>query len=169
MSRYKPGQSGNPAGRPPGTKSAPSLIRDLLRDGVVTEDDLRSVVAAVLTKAKAGDLAAAALLLDRTIPKLRPAADPEEEGAVAAARAHGVLSAGPAGISLEQLVSGSFVAAMTRSAELSAASHPAAAIPPSAPAPSPPSPTEPPPPIRITMPPAPEADLGDFTPYNPIS
>lgn len=165
MSRFKKGQSGNPSGRPPGTKSAPSLIRDLLRDGVVTEHDLRAVVAAVLTKAKDGDLAAAALLLDRTIPKLRAAADPDEEGAVAAARAQGVMSVGPTGISLEQLVSGSFLAVVSRPAELPAASPPAAAILPSTPAAAAPPP-EPPRPIRITMPPAPDDGIDE--PYRPF-
>lgn len=165
MSRFQKGHSGNPAGRPPGTKSAPNLIRDLLRDGVVTEDDLRAVVAAVLAKAKDGDLAAAALLLDRTIPKLRPAVDAAEEEEIAAARARGALSAGFGGSTLEDLVAGSLsMVVMTRPPEQPAASQHAASLPthPSAATPLP----EPPRPIRITVPPAPDGDHGE--PYNPL-
>lgn len=166
MSRFQKGHSGNPAGRPPGTKSAPNLIRDLLRDGVVTEDDLRAVVAAVLAKAKDGDLAAAALLLDRTIPKLRPAVDAAEEEEVAAARARGALSAGFGGSTLEDLVAGSLsMVFMTKPAEQPAASQHAASLPtsPSTAAPLP----EPARPIRITVPvAAPDGDHGE--PYNPL-
>ncbi len=166
MSRFQKGHSGNPAGRPPGTKSAPNLIRDLLRDGVVTEDDLRAVVAAVLAKAKDGDLAAAALLLDRTIPKLRPAVDAAEEEEIAAARARGALSAGFGGSTLEDLVAGSLsMVVMTKPTELPAASQYAPAVLPTqvSAATTPAVPAQP---IRITVPAAPDGDPGE--PYNPL-
>lgn len=166
MSRFQKGHSGNPAGRPPGTKSAPNLIRDLLRDGVVTEDDLRAVVAAVLAKAKDGDLAAATLLLDRTIPKLRPAVDAAEEEEIAAARARGALSAGFGGSTLEDLVAGSLsMVVMTRPTEQPAApQHAASVLPAQASAAAPPA--KPAPPIRITVPAVPDGDQGE--PYNPL-
>ena len=166
MSRFQKGRSGNPAGRPPGTKSAANLIRDLLRDGVVTEDDLRAVVAAVLAKAKEGDLAAATLLLDRTIPKLRPAVDAAEEEEIAAARARGALSAGFGGSTLEDLVAGSLsMVVMTKPTELPAASQYAPAVLPTqvSAATTPAVPAQP---IRITVPAAPDGDPGE--PYNPL-
>ncbi|PZO66272.1 MAG: hypothetical protein DI635_01275 [Pseudoxanthomonas suwonensis] len=166
MSKFEKGRSGNPAGRPPGTKSAPNLIRDLLRDGVVTEDDLRAVVAAVLAKAKEGDLAAATLLLDRTIPKLRPAVDAAEEEEIAAARARGALSAGFGGSTLEDLVAGSLsMVVMTKPTELPAASQYAPAVLPTqvSAATTPAVPAQP---IRITVPAAPDGDPGE--PYNPL-
>jgi hypothetical protein len=43
----------------------------------VTEDDLRVIVAAVVDKAKAGDLAAAGFVLDRVLGKPLPALDPD--------------------------------------------------------------------------------------------
>lgn len=66
---YKPGQSGNPKGKPAGTRSkATQLLLALMEGGA--ED----ITNAVITAAKAGDLMAAKIILDRLIPpaKERP-------------------------------------------------------------------------------------------------
>ena len=123
-------------------------------------------MAAVLAKAKDGDLAAAALLLDRTIPKLRPAVDAAEEEEIAAARARGALSAGFGGSTLEDLVAGSLsMVVMTKPTELPAASQYAPAVLPTqvSAATTPAVPAQP---IRITVPAAPDGDPGE--PYNPL-
>lgn len=66
MARFKAGQSGNPRGKPPGTKHASTRLRDAI------SADLHAIVAALVEKAKDGDTSAAALLLSRTLPPLRP-------------------------------------------------------------------------------------------------
>lgn len=110
MSKFQKGRSGNPSGRPKGTKSAPNL----LRDGLVGLADLKEVVAVIVKKARAGDLQAAAILLDRTVPRLKPAADIADEAQLAeetaAARIRGARSEGSALLTLEELVAGSMAA-----------------------------------------------------------
>lgn len=69
---WKPGQSGNPSGKPPGTRHKLSV----LREGLLTEDQAGEVVTALLTAARQGDVQAAGILLDRVWPKLRPVAQP---------------------------------------------------------------------------------------------
>ena len=66
MPRFKPGQSGNPAGRKPGTKTKVGKLRDSI------EKDLPSIIEALVVSAKAGDTTAAKILLDRCLPALRP-------------------------------------------------------------------------------------------------
>lgn len=63
--RWKPGQSGNPLGRPRGTSTAAKL-----REAI--EADLPAILDNVIQSAKAGDIAAARLLLERAIPALKP-------------------------------------------------------------------------------------------------
>lgn len=105
MSRFKKGDpSPNPNGRPPGTKNAANL----LRSEMVSDADLRTIVAKVVAMAKGGDLAAAALVLNRTIPVLKPRiTDFDEEiglaEAMQAARLRAVAGSGLR-ISLESLV-----------------------------------------------------------------
>ena len=62
---FKKGQSGNPAGRKPG----PSKIGKI-RQGL--EAHLPEILSALIAGAKAGDPAAAKLLLDRVLPSLKP-------------------------------------------------------------------------------------------------
>jgi hypothetical protein len=64
---FKPGQSGNPNGRPPGTSGAAKLRAAIA-------DDLEAIIEAMVERAKAGDTGAAKLLLDRAIPALKPQA-----------------------------------------------------------------------------------------------
>ena len=63
--KFQKGQSGNPAGRKPG----PSKIGKI-RQGL--ESHLPEILEALTAQAKAGDPAAAKLLLDRCLPALRP-------------------------------------------------------------------------------------------------
>jgi hypothetical protein len=62
-SRFKPGQSGNPRGKRPGSRNRASVVLDKM-----LADDGADVVQAVLTAAKGGDMAAARLVLDRIVP-----------------------------------------------------------------------------------------------------
>lgn len=63
--RFAPGTSGNPNGRP---KSETAALRQALADGA---DD---VVTAVLKAAKAGDMQAAKIVLDRLVPPIKASA-----------------------------------------------------------------------------------------------
>ena len=63
--RWKPGVSGNPAGRQPGTG-----VTGKLRAAIA--DDVPEIIASLATAAKAGDVGAARLLLDRVLPALKP-------------------------------------------------------------------------------------------------
>jgi hypothetical protein len=64
--RFIKGVSGNPAGRP--VHSAHKLRE--LRDALAGE--LPSIIAAILTAAKRGDMAACRILMDRCIPVAKP-------------------------------------------------------------------------------------------------
>jgi hypothetical protein len=68
--RWKPGQSGNPRGRRPGTGEIQRLRQEI-------ESHIPSVVARLVDKAKEGDVAAARLLLERAIPPLKPVEAPQ--------------------------------------------------------------------------------------------
>jgi hypothetical protein len=70
FAKGNPGGPGNPFVR------RVASLRNAMLDAV-TEDDLRSVVQAVVGKAKAGDLAAAKLLLDYCIGRPPEAIDPD--------------------------------------------------------------------------------------------
>ena len=64
--RFVPGQSGNPAGKAPGTRNGATRLRELLEDG---EDAKAARV--VIDRALEGNLAAARFLVDRLFPKAR--------------------------------------------------------------------------------------------------
>ena len=94
MARFKPGQSGNPSGKPKGAKHASTKLRDAI------SNDLHSIVAALIEKAKDGDTAAAALLFSRTLPPLRPQSEPPDialAGITLAERAEAIASAALSG------------------------------------------------------------------------
>lgn len=61
---WKPGESGNPSGRPKGTGYA-AKVRAAI------EDDIPDIIAKLAEQAKAGDVQAARVLLDRVVPVLR--------------------------------------------------------------------------------------------------
>lgn len=94
MPRYRPGQSGNPAGKPKGAKHATTKLRDAIAS------DLHEIIAVLVEKAKAGDTGAAALLFSRTLPPLRPQSAPPEadlSGTTMNERAESVVAAALAG------------------------------------------------------------------------
>ena len=65
MAKFKAGQSGNVKGRPIGSKAKASALRNRFTA------DFEAVAAAVLEKAKNGDMQAARIAIDRCLPPLR--------------------------------------------------------------------------------------------------
>lgn len=66
---FKPGQSGNPAGRPRGARDRKNVVAaEFAKEG-------SAVARVVIEKAKEGDMGAAALVLQRLSPPLRPQAE----------------------------------------------------------------------------------------------
>jgi hypothetical protein len=63
--KFTKGQSGNPAGRPVGSKNKCTQFRELL------EDDLSALVSVLRDKALEGDMNAMRLLLERLVPKVQ--------------------------------------------------------------------------------------------------
>lgn len=66
---WKPGQSGNPKGRPPG-RGAVATMRDALAA------DAPAILATLVTAAKGGDVQAARIVLERVLPALKPSEAP---------------------------------------------------------------------------------------------
>ena len=64
--RFEKGQSGNPAGRPPGMRSRAAMITEELLEGEAAE-----LARAMIAKAKGGDVAALRICLDRIAPARR--------------------------------------------------------------------------------------------------
>jgi hypothetical protein len=64
--RFVPGQSGNPAGKAPGTRNRATLLRELMEEG---ED--RAIVRLVIDKAKSGDAVAARFVVAHLCPRPR--------------------------------------------------------------------------------------------------
>ncbi len=61
--KFKPGKSGNPSGRPKGSKN--KLKQQLI-------DNVGGILDAMVAKALEGDAAAAGLVVNRVLPTLRP-------------------------------------------------------------------------------------------------
>jgi hypothetical protein len=64
--KWKPGQSGNPRGKKPGTRNRATVLAQAL-----LEKDAANVVAVVVKAALKGDLVAAKLVLERIVPPAR--------------------------------------------------------------------------------------------------
>ena len=65
VTKFVRGQSGNPAGRPVGSKNKCTQFRELL------ENDLPALVSVLRDKALEGDMHAMRLLLERLVPKVQ--------------------------------------------------------------------------------------------------
>lgn len=61
--RFQKGQSGNPAGRPLGSKNKANLIADQL-----FLEDLQSICESVIAQARSGNIQAAKIIFDRLLP-----------------------------------------------------------------------------------------------------
>lgn len=70
MAKFQPGQSGNPAGKPPGTLSESGHLRAAIREHIP------AIITAMVKRAKKGDATAAKVLLERCLPALRASALP---------------------------------------------------------------------------------------------
>ena len=95
--RFKPGKSGNPAGKPKGTRNATTLALEALLDGQAT-----ALTQKAIDLALTGDMAALRLCLDRILPprKDRPVTftlPPINSAQDAAATVSAVLAAVAAG------------------------------------------------------------------------
>lgn len=66
--RFRPGQSGNPKGKPPGPNKKTLLMQQFENEGV-------EVARVVVEAAKGGDMQAANIVLQRLAPPLRPRAE----------------------------------------------------------------------------------------------
>lgn len=64
-SKWKPGQTGNPKGRPPGQSEITRLRSSIMNDAP-------EILAGLVTAAKAGDVQAARLVLERVLPPVKP-------------------------------------------------------------------------------------------------
>jgi hypothetical protein len=88
------GKSGNPTGKPKGTRHKSTKLRDAIAN------DMQEIIAVLVGRAKDGDTSAAALLFSRTLPPLRPQSEPPEialAGITLDERAEAITSAALAG------------------------------------------------------------------------
>ena len=65
---WKPGESGNPAGRPKGSKNPSTKLREMI--------DAKAIVKKLESAALRGDVQAARTLLERALPVYRATAEP---------------------------------------------------------------------------------------------
>ena len=89
MAKFQKGQSGNPAGRPPGIPNPNTRLRQQIAEHAP------EIITAMVTAAKAGDTSAASLLLGRLLPPVRPESPGQaiDDGGDLAARAESIVSA----------------------------------------------------------------------------
>lgn len=88
--RWKPGESGNPKGKPPGSGELQRLRASIAAD-------VPDILAGLVAAAKGGDAQAAKLILERIFPAVKPVEQTQEidlpEGGTLTAQGRAVLSA----------------------------------------------------------------------------
>lgn len=74
---WKPGQSGNPSGRPKGSKNKVTLMKIVLEGELRTQlgPHMADILAKAISMAKAGDPAMMKLLIDKTVPTTKASDD----------------------------------------------------------------------------------------------
>ena len=94
ISRWKPGQTGNPKGRPPGQSAITKMRASLV-------GDVPDILAGLVLAAKGGDVQAARLILERVLPPVKAIEQAVElqlpDGGTLTAQGRAVLSAVAAG------------------------------------------------------------------------
>lgn len=66
LTKWKPGESGNPNGRKPGTRNRATVLAMELMEG-----EISAITRKVLDAAKAGDMTAARMVIERLVPPAR--------------------------------------------------------------------------------------------------
>lgn len=90
MARFKPGQSGNPAGRPKGAVNRATKMRQEI------EKSGNKLVAQLIRQALEGDPASLKLCIDRLLPPIKAQAEPvrfDLDGDTLTEQAHSILAA----------------------------------------------------------------------------
>jgi hypothetical protein len=96
---FEKGQSGNPAGRPPGARNKATIMAELLLQG-----EAEAMMQLAIERAKAGDIAALRMCLDRMVPlRKHRLIDFELPRLVVAADAVSALAAITAGVASGEL------------------------------------------------------------------
>lgn len=93
--KFQKGISGNPNGRPRGTKNSSTALREAIRD------ELPSILRNLVELARSGDTQAANVLLSRALPPLRPVSEATEiptQGDSLSERAKSISDAALAGL-----------------------------------------------------------------------
>ena len=77
LTQFKKGKSGNPMGRPKGSKNKSTILREsmLNKTDRMLSKEVPAVLAVVLAAAKGGDMSAAKMILDRAVPVKKAGAD----------------------------------------------------------------------------------------------
>lgn len=92
--RWKPGESGNPKGKPPGSGELQRLRASIAAD-------VPEILAGLVASARAGDAQAAKLILERVFPAVKPVEHAQQiplpEGGNLTAQGRAVLTAVAAG------------------------------------------------------------------------
>lgn len=78
---FKPGVSGNPAGKPKGTKNKLTIYREkvLMKQEKKLLDELPEILDVVIDRAKKGDMTATKMILDRVIAAKKVADENAED------------------------------------------------------------------------------------------
>lgn len=82
-SKFQKGQSGNPAGRPKGSKNKATVISEAIQGKLVgqLERDAQAILLKTIEMAKNGDTTCIKLLMDRLMPAMRAGDNAKPTGA----------------------------------------------------------------------------------------